>query len=34
MNVVYRLQGNEFEWDTNKALSNIDKHGVTLALHK
>ena len=29
MNVVYRLQGNEFEWDTNKALSNIDKHGVT-----
>jgi uncharacterized protein len=29
MNVVYRLQGNEFEWDTNKSLSNIDKHGVT-----
>jgi len=29
MNVVYRLQGDEFEWDTNKALSNIDKHGVT-----
>lgn len=29
MNFVYRLQGNEFEWDTNKALSNIDKHGVT-----
>ena len=29
MNVVYRLQGNEFEWDINKALSNIDKHGVT-----
>ncbi len=29
MNVIYRLQGNEFEWDNNKALSNIDKHGVT-----
>jgi len=29
LSIVYRLQGNEFEWDTNKALSNIDKHGVT-----
>jgi uncharacterized DUF497 family protein len=29
MNVVYRLQGVEFEWDGNKALSNFEKHGVT-----
>jgi uncharacterized DUF497 family protein len=29
MNVIYRLQGSEFEWDANKAQSNIDKHGVT-----
>ena len=30
MEFVYRLQGIEFEWDENKAQSNIDKHGVTL----
>jgi hypothetical protein len=29
MNVVYRLQGVEFEWDGNKAQSNFEKHGVT-----
>ncbi|HEY9601535.1 MAG TPA: BrnT family toxin [Allocoleopsis sp.] len=29
MNVVYRLQGVEFEWDRNKAQSNFEKHGVT-----
>lgn len=29
MNVVYQLQGVEFEWDSNKARSNLDKHGVS-----
>jgi hypothetical protein len=29
MNVFYRLQGVEFEWDENKARTNIVKHGVT-----
>ena len=29
MNVVYRLQDSEFEWDDNKAAINEDKHGVT-----
>ncbi|HEX6291534.1 MAG TPA: BrnT family toxin [Herpetosiphonaceae bacterium] len=29
MDVVYRLQGSEFEWDDEKAQSNIVKHGVT-----
>lgn len=29
MDVVYRLQGIEFEWDENKAKSNVVKHGVT-----
>ena len=29
MDIVYRLQGMEFEWDENKAASNIQKHGVT-----
>ncbi|MBC1241406.1 BrnT family toxin [Nostoc sp. 2RC] len=29
MDIVYRLQGVEFEWDENKAQSNIEKHGVT-----
>lgn len=29
MDMVYRLQGVEFEWDENKARSNIEKHGVT-----
>ncbi|AKG20489.1 BrnT family toxin [Calothrix sp. 336/3] len=29
MDIVYRLQGVEFEWDSNKAQSNIEKHGVT-----
>ncbi|MDZ8033558.1 MAG: BrnT family toxin [Nostoc sp. DedQUE08] len=28
MDIVYRLQGVEFEWDENKARSNIEKHGV------
>jgi uncharacterized protein len=29
MNILYRLQDIEFEWDENKAKSNIGKHGVT-----
>ena len=29
MDIVYRLQGIEFEWDENKAAANIQKHGVT-----
>jgi uncharacterized protein len=29
MYIVYRLQGVEFEWDSNKAQSNIEKHGIT-----
>ena len=29
MNIVYQLQGVEFEWDSNKALSNLEKHGIT-----
>ncbi len=29
MNFVYLLQGVEFEWDENKALSNLEKHRVT-----
>ncbi|MEH2268459.1 MAG: BrnT family toxin [Nostoc sp.] len=28
MDIIYRLQGIEFEWDENKAQSNIEKHGV------
>lgn len=29
MGVVYRLQGVLFEWDSDKAESNVSKHGVT-----
>jgi hypothetical protein len=29
MDIVYRLAGLEFEWDRNKAQSNVEKHGVT-----
>ncbi|MFH1908124.1 MAG: BrnT family toxin [Chloroflexota bacterium] len=29
MNIIYHLQGMEFEWDENKARLNIQKHGVT-----
>ena len=29
MNVFYRLQGIEFEWDENKARANVAKHGIT-----
>jgi uncharacterized protein len=29
MEVVYRLQGSEFEWDDEKAATNTIKHGVT-----
>ncbi|MBW4447305.1 MAG: BrnT family toxin [Spirirestis rafaelensis WJT71-NPBG6] len=29
MNIVYWLQGVEFEWNENKAQSNIEKHDVT-----
>jgi uncharacterized DUF497 family protein len=28
MNVAYRLQGIEFEWDSDKARSNKAKHGI------
>ncbi|MBW4636488.1 MAG: BrnT family toxin [Iphinoe sp. HA4291-MV1] len=28
MDIVYRLQGIEFEWDINKAQSNLEKHNV------
>lgn len=29
MDVVYRLQGIEFEWDESKARNNVQKHDVT-----
>lgn len=29
MDIVYRLQGIEFEWDEDKARSNVQKHGIT-----
>jgi uncharacterized DUF497 family protein len=29
MDITYRLQGLSFEWDQQKALSNIEKHGIT-----
>ena len=29
MDIVYRLQGIEFEWDESKAEANVRKHGVT-----
>jgi len=29
MDIIYRLQGIEFEWDEQKAQSNIDKHEIT-----
>ncbi len=29
MDIIYRLQGVEFEWDAQKARSNVEKHGVT-----
>lgn len=29
MEIVYRLQGIDFEWHEDKASSNIRKHGVT-----
>ena len=29
MDSVYRLQGVEFEWETNKFQSNLEKHGVS-----
>jgi len=29
MDVTHQLQGIPFEWDENKAASNIQKHGVT-----
>jgi len=28
MDIIYRLQGVEFEWEENKAWSNVEKHGV------
>lgn len=29
MDIIYLLQGLEFEWDENKARSNLSKHGVS-----
>lgn len=29
MDIAYRLEGFEFEWDATKARSNFEKHGVT-----
>lgn len=29
MDFQYSIQGVEFEWDANKARSNLEKHGVT-----
>jgi hypothetical protein len=29
MDVIYILQGVEFEWDENKARRNVEDHGVT-----
>jgi uncharacterized DUF497 family protein len=29
MDIIYRLQGLEFEWDEDKARRNVEKHGVT-----
>lgn len=29
MTVVFRLQGIEFEWDEDKAVANVEKHGIT-----
>ena len=29
MDIIYQLQGIPFEWDADKAQSNIEKHGVT-----
>jgi uncharacterized protein len=29
MDVTYRLQGITFQWDEQKARSNVEKHGVT-----
>lgn len=31
MDVVFRLQNLEFEWDDQKAARNFDKHGVSFA---
>ena len=31
MDTIYQLQGIAFEWDADKAQSNIEKHGVTFA---
>jgi hypothetical protein len=29
MDFIYKYQGLEFQWDTNKARINIEKHGIT-----
>jgi len=29
MDIKYRLEGLEFEWDEGKAQTNLEKHGVT-----
>jgi len=29
MDIIYRLQGREFEWGESKARRNVEKHGIT-----
>jgi uncharacterized DUF497 family protein len=29
MDIIYRLQGETFEWDEQKARINVEKHGIT-----
>ena len=29
MDIVYRVQGVEFEWDEDKAQYNVQRHGIT-----
>lgn len=29
MDITYRLEGVTFEWDAEKARSNVEKHGIT-----
>ncbi|MFO7538694.1 MAG: BrnT family toxin [Chloroflexota bacterium] len=31
MDILYQLQGINFEWDESKARANVQKHGVTFA---
>jgi uncharacterized DUF497 family protein len=29
LDIIFQLQGIEFEWDETKARSNVEKHGIT-----